>query len=106
LSPLHVAATHGLASFTERLSSLPDASTAATLIDFDGQTPDNLARRHGNHVIADVIDRLTNQRTESASREYIRHSLVELTIATASQLTISRQMHYVCGLYVHASVRA
>jgi len=67
LTPLHVAGTHGLLSFTRRLSALPAAVTAASLLDFDGQTASHLARRHGNTATADVIDRLTNQHTASAS---------------------------------------
>jgi len=61
LTPLHVAARHGLRSFAERLVALPSAAAAARLADFDGQSPSNLARRHGNGI-ADVIDRLTDQR--------------------------------------------
>jgi len=72
LTPLHVAATHGLVSFAQRLSALPAALTAASLVDLDGHTPSHLARCHGNAVIADVIDKLTNQRTISdGSGEYI-----------------------------------
>ena len=71
LSPLHVAASHGLASFARRLSALPAAHVAASLLDFDGQTPSNLARCRGNVATADVIDRLTNQHTVSDGGEYI-----------------------------------
>jgi len=67
LTPLHVAATHGLMSFAQRLSAIPDAFIAASLVDFDGQLPGDVARCHGNTVTADVIDRLTNQRTTSGS---------------------------------------
>jgi len=71
LNVLHVAANNGLALFTERLCLLPTASTAASLTDCNGLTPSNLARSHGNVATADVIDRLTNQRTVSDSSEYI-----------------------------------
>jgi len=63
LTALHVAAVHGLVSFAQRLSALPAADTAASLLDFDGLTPSNVARCRGNVATADVIERLTNQRT-------------------------------------------
>jgi len=62
VTALHVAACHGLTSLAERLSTLPAAATAASVMDFDRQTPGNLARCRGNVATADVIDRLTNQR--------------------------------------------
>jgi len=73
MTPLHVAACHGLTSFVERLSTLPAAAAAASITDFHQQSPSNLARRRGYDATADVIDRLTNQRT--ASKSTSEHSL-------------------------------
>jgi len=72
MTVLHVAACYGLVSFAEQLSTLPAAAAAALVMNSDRQTPSNLARCHGNVTTADVIDRLTNQRTayDSAISEY------------------------------------
>lgn len=86
MTALHVAACHGLASFAERLSTLPAAATAASVMDFDRQTPGNLARCRGNVATADVIDRLINQQVAEA--EYMKTE--EQQISSVSEVTTVR----------------